>query len=117
MKQIALAFVLALATAAAGAQSLNGSWNLVAQGTPHGDLHFQATFAHGAGNALTATVTLFDMKIDMTGEFKDDAFTVSGAHQGGTLSLSGKLRADGTLAGFMSNEQGDLTWTGTRAGK
>lgn len=117
MKTLALALTISLATVAVSAHSLNGSWNLVAVGTPHGDVHFQATFAHGAGNALAATVTLFDAKIEMTGEAKDGAFTVAGEHQGGTLTLSGKLKTDGTLAGFMSTEQGDLTWTGTRAGK
>ncbi len=117
MKRLALALTIACATVAVTAQALNGSWNLVAEGTPHGDVHFQVTFAPGTGNALAATVTLFDTRIEMTGESKDGAFTVAGEHQGGTLTLSGKLKADGTLAGFMSTERGDLTWTGTRAAK
>lgn len=112
----AAALVLAAVTVPLAAQqTLNGTWNLTATGTPHGDLHFQARFTQGAGKALTATVTLFDNPIEMSGEGDTQTFRVSGDGGGGTLTLSGKLKADGTLEGFLSNEQGDLLFTGTRA--
>ncbi len=106
---------IALGAISLQAQSLNGTWDLVSTGTPHGDMHYQVAFLHGAGNALTAEMTLFDNKIAMTGEAKDGTFRVSGDYQGSTLTLSGKTKADGTLEGFLSSEQGDLTFTGTRA--
>jgi hypothetical protein len=119
---VSLAAAAALVFIAGGAvplaaqnQSLTGTWNLTATGTPHGDLHFQAKFTHGAGKALTATVTLFDNPIAMTGEADAGAFRVSGEGGGGTLTLSGKLKSDGTLEGFLSNEQGDLLFTGKKA--
>ena len=113
----AAAFLLtAPAVPHAAQQTLAGTWNLVATGTPHGDLHFQARFTHGAGKALSATVTLFDNPIEMTGEADAGAFRVSGdSSSGGTLTLSGKLKTDGTLEGFLSNDQGDLLFKGTRA--
>lgn len=107
---------MAPAVPQAAQQTLNGTWNLTATGTPHGDLHFQVRFTHGAGKALSATVTLFDNPIEMTGEADAGAFRVSGgSSSGGTLTLSGKLKSDGTLEGFLSNEQGDLLFKGTRA--
>jgi hypothetical protein len=104
-----------LASAASAAQSLNGAWDLLSTDTPHGELRFQVTFTEGAGTALSAEVLLFDQKIEMSGERKGDAFAVRGAHAGGDLALSGKVRGDGTLEGFLSSERGDLIWTGTRA--
>jgi hypothetical protein len=115
MLAAAAALVLAIPAATHAAETLNGTWNLTATGTPHGDLHFQARFTQGAGKALSATVTLFDNSIEMTGEGDGATFRVSGDGGGGTLTLSGKLKADGTLEGFLSNEQGDLLFTGTRA--
>jgi hypothetical protein len=109
------AFVLAAPAVPHAQGTLNGTWNLRATGTPHGDLHFQARFTVGAGKALTATVTLFDNPVEMSGEADGATFRVSGDGGGGTLTLSGKLKADGTLEGFLSNEQGDLLFTGTRA--
>ena len=108
------AFAL-LATAPSAAQSLNGTWDLLSKDSPHGELRFQVTFTQGAGTALAAEVRLFDQKIEMTGERDGDAFAVRGGHAGGDLALSGKLRDDGTLEGFLSSERGDLIWTGTRA--
>ena len=119
-RRLALAAAAAILLAApavphAAQQTLNGTWNLISTGTPHGDLHFQARFTRGAGTALSATVTLFDNPIEMTGETDGAAFRVSGEGGGGTLTLSGKLKADGTLEGFLSSERGDLLFTGTRA--
>ena len=115
MKKLAITLFLALGAISLQAHGLNGAWDLVSTGTPHGDMHYQVTFVHGAGTALTAEMTLFDNKIPMSGEAKDGTFRVSGDNQGSTLTLSGKLKADGTIEGFLSNEQGDLTFTGTRA--
>lgn len=109
------ALVLIFATASAQSPALDGTWNLTATGTPHGDLHFTVVFKQGAGKALTATVTLFDNPIEMTGEITGGAFSVSGEGGGGVLTLSGKLKAGDTLEGFLSNEQGDLLYTGKRA--
>ena len=115
MKKLAIALILALAATTLDAQSLNGSWNLVSTGTPHGDMHYQVTFASGEGSALRADLTLFGSTVAMTGEVKDGTFRVSGDGHGSTLTLSGKIKSDGTLEGFLSSEQGDLTFTGTRA--
>ena len=69
MKKLAITLFLALGAMSLQAHALNGTWDLVSTGTPHGDMHYQVTFAHGAG----------------------------------------------TLEGFLSSEQGDLTFTGARA--
>ena len=112
---VAGAVLAVLASAASAEQSLNGTWDLLSPDTPHGELRFQVTFTQGAGTALAAELRLFDQKLEMTGERKGDTFAVRGASGGGDLALSGKLRADGTLEGFLSSERGDLIWTGTRA--
>jgi hypothetical protein len=112
---LAAAALALFASAASAAPSLNGRWDLLAKDTPHGDMHLQVTFTEGAGTALAAELLLFDQKIEMTGEHNRDGFAVSGDHSGGNLTLSGKLKADGTLEGFLSSERGDLVWTGTRA--
>ena len=88
---------------------------MLSKDTPHGELRFQVTFTQEAGTALAAEMLLFEQKIEMAGERNGDAFAVKGPHAGGELRLSGKRKADGTLEGFLSSEQGDLIWTGTRA--
>ena len=115
MAMTIVAAVVALGTVGLWAHGLNGTWDLDSKGGPHGDMTFQVTFTHGEGTALTARMTIFDSKIDMSGEAKDGAFSVSGDNKGSKLSLSGKLKADGTLEGYLSNEQGDLRFTGARA--
>jgi hypothetical protein len=111
-----LAAVVAAVTAASlAAHGLNGTWDLLSKGGPHGDMQFQVTFTHGDGTKLSATLSMFNSKVDMTGEAKDGSFTVKGENNGSKLTMTGKLKADGTLEGFLSNEQGDLVWTGKRA--
>lgn len=112
---LAAAACVLLASAAAAAESLNGRWDLLSKDTPHGDLHFQVTFTQGADGELGADLLLFDQKIELAGGRRGDAFAVRGAHAGGELALTGRLRADGTLEGFLSTERGDLVFTGTRA--
>jgi hypothetical protein len=54
--------------------------------------------------------------MDVTGEFKDDQLKVETTQDGDSrIIFSARLKADGTLAGYISSPMGDMKWTASRA--
>ena len=55
--------------------------------------------------------------IALEGEYVDGTLTLTAPSKDGDpqLSMTARLNADGTLAGFMSSMRGDMTWTAVRA--
>ena len=59
--------------------------------SPHGDMHVEGEFSNGTLNLAT---------VDAEGDQQ--------------ITFTAKLKDDGTLAGFMSSQMGDMKWTATR---
>lgn len=111
---VATALVVSSAAFAA-APAFAGKWALVSKDTPHGEMRMEVAITQSdRSNKISVEMVLFGNKVAMAGEATDNAFTVKGRHHDMELTLTGKLKTDGTLEGFLSTEQGDLTYSGTR---
>ena len=70
------------------------------------------------GKKVTGTIASSQGETTLAGEFADGKLTFSIAYQGNNgqiqLTFTGALKADGTLAGTIASQSGELTWTATR---
>jgi hypothetical protein len=113
-----------LAMAAAGgwageaaAADVTGTWNVAvtAQG-PHGDMTATLTLTQD-DTKVTGTLAAHGNEHKLAGQFADATLTLEATDVPAdkALSLTAKLQADGTLAGYLSGPMGDLKWTASRA--
>jgi hypothetical protein len=119
-----LAFVMCAAAAVDAytvqetkAADVSGTWTLTVEG--HG--------AHGAMSAtlkmkqdakkVTGRMAAHGREHDVSGEFVDGTLTlqIASESEDHQASLTGKLKDDGTMAGYLSGPMGDLKWTAERA--
>jgi hypothetical protein len=118
----ALAFALALTTAAFAAESsLTGTWNMGLQGD---HVVPTALVLKQEGATLTGTIALptqhVGQRVDvkLTGEVADGAFKLSGDVEGAkeptTLVITGTLKDDGSLEGEVSMSDHHATYTAER---
>ena len=112
---MAIAVTGAIATAAA-APSLTGNWTMKVEGGPHGDATMGLTLKQD-GTKVTGTFAsghTADMAV--TGEFVNGELKIetTAGDADTKILFNGKLKADGTLAGTISSQMGDMTWTATR---
>jgi hypothetical protein len=117
MKQTLLAILLAagLVTAAAAAPSVAGTWTLNVTGSPHGDVAMGLTLKQD-GTKVTGVFNSPHGDMDVAGEFVNGELkiaTTSGAEDEKIL-FNAKLKDDGTLAGYVSSQMGDMKWTAMR---
>jgi uncharacterized beta-barrel protein YwiB (DUF1934 family) len=96
------------------APRVDGRWTMNIKGGPHGDMTMNLELAQD-GNKVTGTFTTPHGDLPVEGELVDAALTI--ATQGGDtqVSLTAKLKENGTLEGYLSSQMGDMTWTASRA--
>ncbi len=106
--------IVGLMLAAAGAPSVAGTWSMAVD-SPHGAMTTSLELKQDE-TKVTGTFTsnghLPDMRVE--GTFKDGALklvTVDGEYK---ITFQAKLQEDGTLAGVLSMEAGDMNWTAKR---
>jgi hypothetical protein len=118
MKQALLALLLAagLVTAAAAAPSVAGTWSMIVTGSPHGDAAMGLTLKQDGAN-VTGTFNSPHGDMAVAGEFTNGELKISttGGSDDEKILFSAKLKDDGTLAGYVSSQMGDMKWTATRA--
>lgn len=105
---------IAVALAATSAPTVGGTWSMSID-SPHG--------------SMKASLTLKQDGTKVTGTFRGpmpDA-AVEGTFENGTLKIEtsgsaehklvfeAKLKEDGSLAGYLSSDMGDMNWTAARA--
>lgn len=102
----------------AAAPSIAGRWTLTTSADgPHGAVTMGLVLKQD-GRKITATVMPpHGGEIPLEGEFADGALKLSTSSRSGEaphVTLNATLKDDGTLAGYLSSERGDMTWTAER---
>lgn len=111
MKTIILAAALALM--AAGAPTVSGTWSMSID-SPHGTMKASLSLKQD-GTKVTGSFSgpLPDMAVE--GTFQDGTLKVETAGDAEhKFVFQAKLKDDGTLAGYLSTEHGDMKWTAER---
>ena len=112
MKMLMAALAMAVTMAA---PSLTGTWTMSVTGGPHGDATMGLTLKQ-EGTKVTGTFASGhgpDMAVH--GEFVDGSLKLeTDAEDHGKITLSAKLKDDGTLAGYISSPVGDMKWVARR---
>jgi|1186.fasta_scaffold76348_2 hypothetical protein len=112
--------LLALALVASGAlasldKGVAGSWTMTVEGGPHGKATMGLVLAQ-EGTKVTGTFASGhgpDMQV--VGEFKDGQLKIETPEGAETrIIFSARLQDDGTLAGYISSEVGDMKWSAVR---
>jgi hypothetical protein len=115
MKMLAAiaAFVLTAASVAA-APGVTGTWSMAVD-SPHGAATMGLVLKQD-GRKVTGTFAsghTADMAV--AGEFADGNLKIETIEGGESrIIFTGKLKEDGTLAGYLSSQMGDMKWTATR---
>jgi hypothetical protein len=117
IRRTALAVVVVIASCliavSADDKTVAGQWTVSAEGYTM-SLHLTQN-----GKQIAGTLQSPHGPVKITGEFDKSWLAFSGASDGDPHALEliakGILRADGTLAGVMTSNVGDFTWTGVRA--
>jgi hypothetical protein len=115
-------FLLAAAVIAGSAfvvahdAGVSGTWTMNVQGGPHGDATMGLVLKQD-GTKVTGTFSSgHSPDMDVTGEFKDGELKIETTEGGDSrIIFTAKLKADGTLAGYISSGMGDMKWTASRA--
>ena len=116
MKRLMAVIVLAAAgIAGAAAADVTGTWTMKVTGGPHGDATMGLVLKQ-QGTEVTGTFSsghAADMAVH--GEFTDGTLKIAtGGEEHGKIIFEAKLKADGTLGGYISSPVGDMRWTATR---
>ena len=114
MKKLILAFAaVALMTAAPrGAEDVSGTWKLAVD-SPHGDVPMSLVLKQDGTKVSGTFVSGMAPDAPVEGEFVDRTLKVESSGDM-KVTFHGTMKDDGTLAGFVSTEMGDMKWTGTR---
>lgn len=117
MKQALLGILLAagFVAAAAAAPSVAGTWTLTVTGSPHGDAAMGLTLKQD-GAKVTGTFNSPHGDMTVAGEFVNGELKIATTDGGEDekIIFSAKLKDDGSLAGYVSSQMGDMKWTATR---
>jgi hypothetical protein len=99
------------------APSVAGKWTMAVDAGPHGTTAMGLALQQD-GRVVKGTFQSPHGDMPVEGEFADGALALSTLSSGDDsmrITFTARLKADGTLAGYMSSQMGDMTWTATRA--
>jgi hypothetical protein len=118
MKAVLAVFVaLSAVTALDARQSgVAGTWELVVQGpASHGDMTATLELQQD-GSTVKGTLAAHGNTHTLDGKFVDGELTIdtTDTPAGQGISLTARLKDDGTLAGYLSSPHGDRQWTASR---
>jgi hypothetical protein len=101
----------------AAAPSLTGTWTMNVTGGPHGDATMGLTLQQDGTKVTGSFASGHAADMPVSGEFKDGTLKLQteADKDGNAVIFNGKLRDDGTLAGYISSPMGDMKWTASRA--
>ena len=103
-------------TAAAAAPAVTGSWKMRVEGGPHGDATMGLELKQDGTRVTGTFVSGHTADMAVAGEFADGELTLqtTAANDDAKILFTAKLRDDGTLAGYISSQMGDMKWTASR---
>jgi hypothetical protein len=94
-----------------------GTWTLTVKGpAAHGDLTATLVLKQD-GKKVTGQFAAHGNEHSLDGEYAEGTLTLESpdAQADRSLSLTAKLKADGTLSGYLSSAMGDMPFTGKRS--
>jgi hypothetical protein len=112
------AIVASIVAAPAAAQqhshppTVAGKWTMTIESSPHGPLTMGLALEQD-GTAVSGSFASPHGEMAVAGEFTDRTLTLK-TKGDAQITLNAKLKDDGTLAGYLSSEMGDMTWTAAR---
>ena len=102
----------------AAAPSIAGRWTLTTSADgPHGAVTMGLVLKQDSKKVTARLAPPHGGEIPLEGEFVDGTLKLSTGSQGGEAphaTLNAVLKDNGTLAGYLSSERGDMTWTAER---
>jgi hypothetical protein len=123
MKGMLMMLLLIAATTGIPAQGENsrsdsvaGEWELVVRGpAAHGDLTATMELMQD-GSKVTGTFGAHGRTHKIAGQFdnRELSLETTDTPADHALTLTAKLKEDGTLAGYLSSSMGDMQWTASR---
>ncbi len=97
------------------APGVAGRWAMFVKGGPHGDMTMGLELAQ-EGKKVSGTFATPHGDIKVEGEFVEAKLTIATPIGTETqISLTAKLKDNGTLEGYLSSQMGDMTWTASRS--
>jgi hypothetical protein len=116
MKRLVAALAVLAMTAGtmAAAPDVTGSWSVAVDG-PHGAATMSLVLKQEAKKVTGTFVSGHGPDLALEGEFADGTLKLESAEGGDAkVIFNGKLKEDGTLAGYVSGPMGDMKWTAER---
>ena len=96
------------------APRVDGRWTMYIKGGPHGDMTMNLELAQD-GKKVTGTLTTPHGDLPVQGELADATLTIATSGGDTQVSLTAKVKENGTLEGYLSSQMGDMTWTTSRS--
>ena len=97
------------------APGVTGRWSMSVKGSPHGDVTMALELTQEGKKVSGTLATPHGDELQVAGEFADGTLTLATTSGGESkISLTAKLKEDGTLDGYLSSQMGDMTWTARR---
>jgi hypothetical protein len=115
MKLLAVIAACALTAAAvAAAPSVTGTWSMSVD-SPHGAATMGLVLKQDGTKVAGTFASGHSPDMALEGEFADGTLKLDTTEGGDAkIMFTGKLKDDGTLAGYLSSQMGDMKWTATR---
>ena len=95
--------------------SVTGRWSMSVKGSPHGDVTMGLELTQEGKKVSGSFATPHGDNLQVAGEFAEGTLTLATTSGGESkISMTAKLKDDGTLDGYLSSQMGDMTWTARR---
>ena len=97
------------------APSVTGRWSMSVKGSPHDDVTMALQLTQEGKKVSGTLATPHGDELQVAGEFAEGTLTLATTTGGESkISMTAKLKEDGTLDGYLSSQMGDMTWTASR---
>jgi hypothetical protein len=111
----AMAALVLTAVVAAAASGVSGTWNLAVD-SPHGSAAMALILKQDDKKVTGTFSSGHSPDMALEGEFAGGTLKLESTEGGdGRITFTGKMKDDGTLAGYLSSPMGDMKWTAARA--
>jgi hypothetical protein len=98
------------------APGVAGRWTMSVKGGPHGDATMGLALEQKGQQVSGTFATPHGDDLQVQGEFAAGTLTLATPGGGDAkITMTAKLKDDGTLDGYLSSPMGDMTWTARRA--